>query len=916
MAIHKKLTEEELALLEIIRHPTWLGKFIREYDNDAEWIYSDYQEEMLCDFNSHVSFCCGRAIGKCLHKDCRILNPETGEYLTVEEWYNNTLPKIVSIDDHWKQTVSKPIITPNGIQECLELITVKGFNTKVTLEHPFLTPVGWKEAKDLEVGDFIAIPKALPYFGHHVLPEEDLKILAHFIAEGTYHVGSITTAESEVVSDIFTFANKYKLNIRQENNLNSGKAATYYITKKTGVKNYYLRLLENYGLRNCHSYEKFVPKKIFTLTKNQIAIFLSCLFGDDGWVTDSEIGYATTSERLAKDIHHLLLRFGIIASVGYKNNQYRGCWWLSIKGINNIELFINSINIVGNKKRNLAKRLRDKYKDAFNQNDLLPIPNFHDYKIRIRRGYLDRQGQRKEGFATWPLSYYPTRKKAARIINKDDTFHKFENADIRWVRVKQINEIGQSETYAIEVSPHHTHVVDDIYSHNTVALIDKLVWLCMNKFWDESIVYTVPGRAHLEPVFRRLVNWFRRHPLLRYYTGSRGINSQSFTIKLNNDAVIDCRIAGQSGTGANVVGLHIPVILLDEGGFYPFGTWSELLPCLNTWQEGYQFFVSGVPTGLREKNVLYFADQKDIQFTKHRIPAHRNPRYSEEDEVRNIKQFGGVESEDYIHMVLGEHGAPSYMLFDRSRMRIEDYISFHGSALGSKIKEDPGYLARFYASMPPPKKGVDAFMFGIDLGYTDPTVILGLYKKQNIWRFLFRAVFRQVPYPKQEEIIDYLDSMYNPGVIGIDEGSAGKSVVQHLMTDAQYKHKRYKDKVVPIQFRAMVPIALDADGEEIKVRAKQFGMQLLQSKVNEQVIAFSWKDEAMINELERTTYTKTPAGEFVYKTITARGGLRHGEDHNVAALLCFALAHYLKEEANMYLTTKRVALYRPRWRTT
>jgi len=449
----------------------------------------------------------------------------------------------------------------------------------------------------------------------------------------------------------------------------------------------------------------------------------------------------------------------------------------------------------------------------------------------------------------------------------------------------------------------------------TVAIIDKLVWFAINQFWDETIVYTVPNRVHLEPVFLRLTRWFRNHPLLRHYTGRTGINSQSFTIKLFNNAVIDCRIAGQSGTGANVVGLHVPIIILDEAGLYSFGTWRELLPCLNQFQEGHQLIVSGVPTGVREKNVLYIADQKDASFSKHRISALDNPRYSKADDDRNIQQFGGTDSEDYIHLVLGQHGIPSYALFDRDQMLVSNYDTFRGTFYGQKMNDDPFYLQRLYDSLPPLPTNIDKLMFGIDLGYTDPTIIMVLYKSKgrNSWRFLARLRLIQVAYPKQEALIDYLDSLYHPGTLGIDEGSSGKAVIQHLMSDPKYRKKNYKKRIVPIGFRSLVPIGIDDDGKKIEVRAKQFGMQLLQGKVSNKELEFTWKDDTVISELERTTYTKTPSGELVFRTITPTGGLRHGQDHNVAALICFVLANYLVDEASQFLWNKRVKLYRPRW---
>ena len=794
----------------------------------------------------------------------------------------------------------------------------------------------------------------------------------------------------------------------------------------------------------------------------------------------------------------------------------------------------------------------------------------------------------------------------------------------------------------------------------TVSIMDKLVWFCINKFWNETIVYTVPARVHLEPVFLRLTNWFRKHFLLKHYTGRTGINSQNFTIKLNNGVTVDCRIAGQSGTGANVVGLHVPIILLDEAGFYPWGTWIELLPTLNTWQSGFQLIVSGVPTGLREKNVLYFTDQVDKTFTTHQISAHENPRYTEADEVRNIKQYGGVDGDDYIHMVLGQHGAPSFSMFDREKMALENYSVFRATLTGQKIKEDNTHLFRFYNSLPAVPSSSKGIMFGVDLGYcysedtevltsrgwmkhtsiikkdtvacfdpethklvwdkplylweqdyvgdmievdgrstnfmvspehsvfvsktfgdtpqqytelkakelltlsnnrfrvkiaaqsdtcygpdtfklpyyycdrsdrddsvkevsmsvwlqflgwfisegsatanrnwevnitqgvnkyaaeidllfskmpyivsrreaktsagntqvswritckslcmwlreqcgvgsknkkipdfvfncsttdkelflrtllmgdgshlncgnespayisssellldqvqhlalslgyastksfyaqdaigrvsvmnrtentlyrdtsvkkvpyngkiyclktttgfyvtrrkgkpafqgnTEDTVIMIMNraKEQGPWRFLARITLKQVTYPQQEAILDTLDSHFNPRILAVDEGSAGKSLVQHLQIDDKYKRKKYKERLIPIAFRSNIQIGVDADGEPIEVRAKQFGMQLLQSKANNHDIIFSKMDEALIGELERTTYSKTSSGELVFKALTPKGGTRKAKDHNTAALICFVLGVYLTEELDDYLWNKRVILFRTQW---
>ena len=80
---------------------------------------------------------------------------------------------------------------------------------------------------------------------------------------------------------------------------------------------------------------------------------------------------------------------------------------------------------------------------------------------------------------------------------------------------------------------------------------------------------------------------------------------------------------------------------------------------------------------------------------------------------------------------------------------------------------------------------------------------------------------------------------------------------------------------------------------------------------NNHRITYSSTDIDLIAELERMTFTKTPSGEIVYKTVTPRGGKR-GEDHFTAALLCGVGAYYLENE-NLNLKHSKPKLMRAIW---
>lgn len=432
----------------------------------------------------------------------------------------------------------------------------------------------------------------------------------------------------------------------------------------------------------------------------------------------------------------------------------------------------------------------------------------------------------------------------------------------------------------------------------TEGLTNLILWILIyNLFPQNYIVYTVPNKVHLEPVWKRLTRLLRTNPLLKNFIQiKKGINSSTNTATLLNGATLICRIAGQSGDGTNVIGLHTPFIILDESGYYPWGTYLELLPTLNNWQKGHRMMVSGVPTGLRERNVNWHADQENRNYYKHRISAYDNPRFGPVQEKSAIEQFGGKDTEDFAHFVYGKHGSPVFSVFDRRNMTVEDDKIYKLDIDGIKTT---GGIATYIEKMSllPRIPNNNGIIFGVDLGYTEPTAIFIMYldNKGSI-RFHVKIRLKKVPYDLQEQIIDYLDSRYNPVILGVDEGHSGLGVTQRMMNSDAYRDKHYEERMTPINFASNVIIGEDKDGKEIKSRTKPFSVSVLQDYSDKGRIIYSTTDPDTITELERMTYKQNPVtGDISYRTLTERGGKR-GADHFTAALLCGVLAYHLEEE--------------------
>ena len=447
----------------------------------------------------------------------------------------------------------------------------------------------------------------------------------------------------------------------------------------------------------------------------------------------------------------------------------------------------------------------------------------------------------------------------------------------------------------------------------TVSLSNFITWILVNNIFPmDYIVYTVPNKVHLEPVFTSLTRMFRSNSFLKQMISpNAGINSSTHTITLLNSAVLICRIAGQTGTGANVIGLHTPVVLLDEGGYYPWGTWVELQPTLNTFTKGFKLMVAGVPTGLRENNVLYHTDMENSNYTKHRVSAYDNPRFTVEDEARAVEQYGSKENDDFVHLVLGQHGAPIFAVFDRRLLEVESYPVYKLVIDGIKLQDNLGEYQTKLSFLPAVSEKTKILM-GIDLGYTDPTAIVILTEGRNgQLRFHARVQLNKVSYNIQDKIIDWLDTKFRPSTIGVDEGSSGLAVTQRLLESDDYLHKDYKKRLVSVNFASMTSLGFDSDGNELKQRTKPFYVSVLQNYSNNHKIVYSSTDVELIAELERMTYSKSVSGDIQYKTLTPKGGKR-GEDHFTSALLCAGVAYYLQNET-LIANKKPVKLFSARW---
>lgn len=444
--------------------------------------------------------------------------------------------------------------------------------------------------------------------------------------------------------------------------------------------------------------------------------------------------------------------------------------------------------------------------------------------------------------------------------------------------------------------------------HKTTAMIEMLYfWMINDDFipGDPGLFVVVPNKAQKDLTFPRIRSACTIHWLISKYVDQNKINVSEGRIDFMNGFTFIMRIAGSSGSEANVIGLHTFRIWVDEAQDFPWRTWQSLQNSLKFEIPGHKMIVSGVPNGERKDNVLFTCDQLDDKYICFNIAQTMMSWWTPEIEYKRRRQYMAVQedSEDFKHFVLGQHGVPTFAIFDRVRFMKEDYevarmVLTQGMFDARKFLSDDGswnyHLEELVSPPPIPfEYGVKPIVgLGYDVGYSpDPAVFFIMYQdaKSGIWRNLSRVILQRVEYTIQREVLMWLDKIYSFDFIGIDMGGPGKVQYQDLTSDFSspyIKEFHYAERLYPVEFGGYVPVAVqNSDGEMIEKKdmVKRIAVETISRWVQESHrFAFSAKDDNLMDELERTKYTRNPQGEPVYKT---------ADDHQFAAFMCAVLAY-------------------------
>jgi replicative DNA helicase len=436
----------------------------------------------------------------CLTAGTRILRADTGAEITLGDLLvsgERDVP-VWSLDE--RLHLVPRIMThafPSGVKEVFRVRLTSGREVQATASHPFLTFGGWCPLGDLKAGSRVAVPRVAPApLDVRETPEPELVMLAHLLGDGSFvrnqpiryastddaNLAAVTEAARHfgiiAIRDFHPAARCTSLRL----------PAPYHLTH--GRRNPIAAWLDSMGLFGLRSHEKFIPPHIFSLSQGQLALFLRHLWATDGSVTVARskavrVYYGTTSERLARELQMLLLRFGITARLRAVGNAYgHPQWTLDVTGVKDQRQFLDEVGVHG--ERGLAAtqaRHRLDMMTAAGRFDTIPSDVWERVAqvMRERSISLNRMrvavGSRSRGDLNSDIC--PTRSRIGRIaeVLGDADLEMMATNEVFWDTIASIESMGHQPVYDATVIGTHNFIANGISLHNSIEQDSDVVIL-------------------------------------------------------------------------------------------------------------------------------------------------------------------------------------------------------------------------------------------------------------------------------------------------------------------------------------------------------------------------------------------------------------------------------------------------------
>jgi replicative DNA helicase len=402
-----------------------------------------------------------------------------------------TTPDVLSIRDGRIVTAKSDLVWSVGPRPVYRVGLASGREIRATAEHRLYGFDGWRRVGELREGDRLAIARRLPEPAETVeWSAARIALLGQLIGDGSYlvHQPLRYTSSSPENRDVVARAAIDEFNAIVYPQRPIGSWQQLYIGNNgnrwhpAGV-NGWLRELGIFGQR---SDQKRLPREIFRLPNQQLAILLQHLWATDGTISISKPGrrgghsvyYATNSTGLAGDVAALLLRFGIVTrTYEVEEEGYLPGYQVNVSGTEAQQRFLDQIGAFGPRVEPAAALAEALIGIEPNTNvDTVPREVFASVKARMRANHITQRAMATmRGTSYGGTSHFNFSPSRAMVIEyaallDDDELFAHASSDLFWDTVVEVTQDGEEEVFDLTVPGPASWLADGIVSHNSGAI--------------------------------------------------------------------------------------------------------------------------------------------------------------------------------------------------------------------------------------------------------------------------------------------------------------------------------------------------------------------------------------------------------------------------------------------------------------
>lgn len=452
----------------------------------------------------------------CLAGDTLVTLADSGRRVPIRELEGRTGFDVWALNTSTYRLERAPVSAAfcTGVKPVFRLTTRLGRTIRATSNHRFFTIDGWRRLDELNVCDRIATPRTLESPATGDMTGSELALLGHLIGDGcTLARRSVqyTTTDEDLADVVMRLATeRFGGDVRPHMKRERTWIQVYLPTSRKvthGVRNPVCEWLDDLGVFDLRSHEKFVPARVFEQPSSEIARFLRHLWATDGCIHVGRsaypaVYYATSSRQLAADVQALLLRVGICATVRrVPQRRGRDQHHVVVSGHGDLVRFADQVGAVGERKVAAMENVRRVLtaSSANTNRDVVPASVWTSLvKPAMReRGVTDREFQASIQTAYCGSSLYRQnmgRDRAARVAAVLDLepLAALATSGLYWDEIVAIEPDGEERVYDLTVPDLHSFVANELVVHNSIEQDADLIMLLFRPEYYE------PGNEELK----------------------------------------------------------------------------------------------------------------------------------------------------------------------------------------------------------------------------------------------------------------------------------------------------------------------------------------------------------------------------------------------------------------------------------